>query len=182
MKKLLILTATVVLSACACFNSSDAEEAATETTTVTQTTTQTQPARQVIVAEQPVENIRVVRRRVRVYDDGYAAPRRVRRIYYRDSAPVAAYREEAPVYRTRQIQENVCDEYNEYNDSPCPAKVRVTREPVEIVYRKTKYTTVYQPKTFKDVSYVSEPYSAGYDNTVTVSTSSEVEEEDDYIK
>lgn len=107
---------------------------------------------------------------------------RVRRIYYRDSAPVAAYREEAPVYRTRQIQENVCDEYNEYNDSPCPAKVRVTREPVEIVYRKTKYTTVYQPKTFKDVSYVSEPYSAGYDNTVTVSTSSEVEEEDDYIK
>ena len=165
MKKLLILTATVVLSACACFNSSDAEEAATETTTVTQTTTQTQPARQVIVAEQPVENVRVVRR-----------------IYYRDSAPVAAYREEAPVYRTRQIQENVCDEYNEYNDSPCPAKVRVTREPVEIVYRKTKYTTVYQPKTFKDVSYVSEPYSAGYDNTVTVSTSSEVEEEDDYIK
>ena len=149
MKKLLILTATVVLSACACFNSSDAEEAATETTTVTQTTTQTQPARQVIVAEQPVENVRVVRRRVRVYDDGYAAPRRVRRIYYRDSAPVAAYREEAPVYRTRQIQENVCDEYNEYNDSPCPAKVRVTREPVEIVYRKTKYTTVYQPKTFK---------------------------------
>ena len=179
MKKLLILTATIALSACACFDSSDEEYQHTiAPAPVAQPAPQ--PAEQVVIAEQPVENVRVVRRRVRVYDDGYNSPRRVRRIYYRDSAPATTYHEEAPVYRTRQVKTSSCVDYNSYGDSECPAKVRVTKEPVEIVYRKTKYTTVYEPKTFKDVSYESEPYTEGYSNTVSVSTSTEVE--DDYIK
>ena len=179
MKKLLILTATIALSACACFDSSD-EEYQPAPAPVAQPAPAPQPAEQVVIAEQPVENVRVVRRRVRVYDDGYTSPRRVRRIYYRDSAPVSSYREEAPAYRTHHVKTSSCGEYNSYGASECPAKVRVTKEPVEIVYRKTKYTTVYEPKTFKDVSYESEPYTEGYSNTVSVSTSSEVE--DDYIK
>lgn len=180
MKKLLILTATIALSACACFDSSD-EEYQPAPAPVAQPAPAPQPVEQVVVAEQPVENVRVVRRRVRVYNDNYAAPRQARRIYYRDSAPASTYREEAPAYRTRQVRVNSCAEYHDYGASDCQPKVRVTKEPVEIVYRKTKYTTVYQPKTYKDVSYVSEPYTEGYSNTVSVSTSTEFEE-DDYIK
>ncbi len=184
MKKLLILTATMALSACACFETTDSDEIQPAPVPVAHPAPAPQPAQQVVIAEQPVENVRVVRRRVRVYDDGYTSPRRVRRIYYRDSAPAQApapmYREEAPAYRTHHVRTTSCAEYNDYGASECPAKVRVTKEPVEIVYRKTKYTTVYEPKTFKDVSYESEPYTQGYSDTVSVSTSTEVE--DDYIK
>ena len=34
-------------------------------------------------------------------------------------------------------------------------------EPVEVVYKKTTYRTVYEPKTYEDVSYEKEPYT-GY--------------------
>ena len=169
MKKTIILITAAVLSACTCFNPSDEENAEMEMTTAEQTATQTQTARRVVVAEQPDENIRVVRRRVR-------------RVYYRDSVPAVAYREEKPVYRSRRVLERSCDEHVECDDSPCPAKVRVMREPVEVVYRKTKYTTVYQPKTYKDISYVREPYAVDYNDRVEVSVSSETEEDDDYLE
>ena len=35
---------------------------------------------------------------------------------------------------------------------------RVTREPVEVVYRRTTYRTVYEPKTTSSVSYEREAY------------------------
>ena len=148
MKKLLIVSASILLSACACFEATEEE-----------TVVQKEPQQQVVVAE-PVENVRVIRRRVRVYDDGYTVPRHTRRIYYRDSAPEAEYRPEPRPMHHRPapapVQEKYCDDYD---DSSCPAKVRVVREPVEVVYRKTKYTTVYEPRTFKDVSYEREPYA-----------------------
>ena len=151
MKKLLVITASILLSACACFEPVEDENAV-----------QKEPEPQVVAAE-PVENVRVIRRRVRVYDNGYEAPRRVRRIYYRDATPKTVRhpepRYEAAMYNrptSASVQEQYCDDYS---DSPCPAKVRVTREPVEVVYRKTKYTTVYEPRTFKDVSYEREPYA-----------------------
>ena len=147
MKKILVITASMLLSACACFEVADEEQVV-----------QNEPKTQVVATE-PVENVRVVRRRVRVYDDGYVAPRRVRRIYYNDapngeyrSKPRAMYRYTEPM----QAGEQYCDDYS---NSECPAKVRVVREPVEVVYRKTKYTTVYEPRTFKDVSYEREPYA-----------------------
>ncbi|MBQ8436053.1 MAG: hypothetical protein IJX20_00215 [Alphaproteobacteria bacterium] len=146
MKKLLVITASVLLSACACFEPVDEEPVV-----------QKEPEVQVVAAE-PVENVRVVRRRVRVYDDGYTAPRRVRRIYYHDAASGGEYRPEPrSMYRQSEAApEQYCDDYG---NSECPAKVRVVREPVEVVYRKTKYTTVYEPRTFKDVSYEREPYA-----------------------
>ena len=147
MKKLLVITASLLISACACFEATDEE-----------TVVQKEPEVQVVATE-PVENVRVVRRRVRVYDDGYVAPRRVRRIYYND-APEAEYRSENRRMRRymepMQADEQYCDDYS---NSECPAKVRIVREPVEVVYRKTKYTTVYEPRTFKDVSYEREPYA-----------------------
>jgi len=148
MKKLLVITVSMLLSACACFETAEEE-----------TIVQKEPETRVVAAE-PVENVRVVRRRVRVYDDGYVAPRRVRRIYYNDAnQDNEYYAAPRPMYRqssSAPVDEQYCDDYG---NSECPAKVRVVREPVEVVYRKTKYTTVYEPRTFKDVSYEREPYA-----------------------
>lgn len=44
--------------------------------------------------------------------------------------------------------------------SPCPSTVREVKEPVEITYKKTTYTTVYNPQTYQSVSYEKQPYSA----------------------
>lgn len=37
-------------------------------------------------------------------------------------------------------------------------QIRETREPVEVVYKKTTYTTVYEPKTSAAVSYERSSY------------------------
>lgn len=42
----------------------------------------------------------------------------------------------------------------------CETKISETREPVEIVYKKTTYKTVYEPKTYSQVSYETAPYSS----------------------
>ena len=47
------------------------------------------------------------------------------------------------------------------DNAPCKTTIRETREPVEVVYKKTTYRTVYEPKTYEDVSYEKEPYT-GY--------------------
>ena len=44
--------------------------------------------------------------------------------------------------------------------SPCAARVRTVREPVEVVYKRTTYKTVYEPKTTQEVSYERKPYQA----------------------
>ena len=51
--------------------------------------------------------------------------------------------------------------------SPCPAKIRETREPVEIVYKKTTYKTVYEPKTTSSVTYEKEPNKPGVEIKAT---------------
>jgi len=45
----------------------------------------------------------------------------------------------------------------------CAPKITETREPVEIVYKKTTHKTVYEPKTFSQVSYEKAPYSSAAD-------------------
>lgn len=45
--------------------------------------------------------------------------------------------------------------------SPCPAQIKETREPVEVIYKKTTYKTVYEPKTTSSVSYEKEAYKQG---------------------
>lgn len=45
--------------------------------------------------------------------------------------------------------------------SPCPTQIKETREPVEVIYKKTTYKTVYEPKTTSSVSYEKEPYKQG---------------------
>lgn len=44
------------------------------------------------------------------------------------------------------------------SSSPCPSQIKEVKEPVEIVYKKTTYKTVYEPKTTSSVSYEKQPY------------------------
>lgn len=56
----------------------------------------------------------------------------------------------------------------------CAPSVKVTKEPVEIVYKKTTTTTVYEPKTTTDVSYEKEKITtAPVVKTVTVTTTTQ---------
>ena len=53
---------------------------------------------------------------------------------------------------------NSCNTCNSCNS--CGTKVSETREPVEIVYKKTTYKTVYEPKTYSQISYEKVPYNS----------------------
>ncbi len=49
-------------------------------------------------------------------------------------------------------------EYELNDGSHCAPEVKEVREPVEIVYKKTTYKTVYEPKTTTTVTFEKEPY------------------------
>lgn len=49
-----------------------------------------------------------------------------------------------------------------YNNGYSCGSTKVITEPVEVIYRKTTYRTVYEPKTYKSVSYVKIPYNNCY--------------------
>lgn len=68
------------------------------------------------------------------------------------------------------------------NPQPAPAPVATTQvapragcntcgshsytvsEPVEVVYKNITYTTVYEPKTYSNTTYVKKPYTCGQGN------------------
>ena len=52
----------------------------------------------------------------------------------------------------------------------CAPKVEIVKEPVEIVYKKTTKTTVYEPKTITNVSYEKEQITTQPVETKTVVT------------
>ena len=134
MKKLLIIAiATLAVSACACF---DCDE------------------------EVPVTTYRVADNRPRMNCDYFDGRTCYRYVYRQVQKPVAQpirYREvrscnscqPAPVVYTKPAQ--TCGACT--SCSPCEPKVTETREPVEIVYKKTVNKTVYEPKTYSEVSY-----------------------------
>lgn len=45
------------------------------------------------------------------------------------------------------------------SDNNCCTKSYTVREPVEVIYKNTTYTTVYEPKTYSSVSYSRQPYT-----------------------
>ena len=49
-------------------------------------------------------------------------------------------------------------EYEINDGSHCNPQVKEVREPVEIVYKKTTYKTVYEPRTSTTVTFEKEPY------------------------
>ena len=40
-----------------------------------------------------------------------------------------------------------------YTPSGCQGEIRTVREPVEVVYKRTTYGTVYEPRHFQNVAY-----------------------------
>ncbi len=135
MKKVLILSAVLALSACGCMN--DAEEAN---------------------APEVVYHNTQVRPQNCDYFDGTTCYRYVRRVR---KAPTIRYRESAPVVANTSCGCNADPQYVATTAScgGCAPQVRETREPVEVVYKKTTYKTVYTPQTTASVSYERAPYT-----------------------
>lgn len=153
MKKLLVLTAILALSACGCMNHEDEEE--------------------------PVVTYQNVQARPQNCDyfDGQTCYRYVRRVH---QAPAVRYREPRPVVAPAPVYDcqakpscgckakPSCGCHHTVAPAPvaalacggCAPQISETREPVEVVYKKTTYTTVYEPKTSAAVSYEHAPYSA----------------------
>lgn len=151
MKKLILLSAVLALSACACMDSD--EEAAEPVVYKT--------------AESKDMNCD--------YFDGktcYRYVRRTRQIVA--PAPVVRYREVArPCPQMQYVAAPVavpapapvtvaapCAVASCGSADCCAPKVSETREPVEVTYKKTTYTTVYEPKTTASVNYEKVPVNA----------------------
>lgn len=134
MRKLLIIAiATLAVSACACFDSDE---------------------------EAPVTTYRVTDSQPKMdcdYFDGRTCYRYVYRqvqktvaqpIRYRESRPCQTC-QTAPVIYAKPVRN--CGSCSSCN--PCEPKITETREPVEIVYKRTVNKTVFEPKTYSEVSY-----------------------------
>lgn len=64
----------------------------------------------------------------------------------------------APVQRVVKVVPNVVPCANTVaTSSGCQSTVKEVKEPVEITYKKTTYTTVYKPETHEAVSYEKQP-------------------------
>lgn len=139
MKKLLILALATFVSACACFDCED----------------------------EPVPTTYQTTRNAKMDCDYFDGKTCYRYVYNTVQRPVAQpapirYRpcntyQPAPQPAPCQCAQPAtsCGSCN-----PCAAKISETREPVEVIYKKTTYKTVYEPKTFSQVSYEKAPYSS----------------------
>lgn len=140
MKKLLLLSAVVALSGCACLDGMCGGEEDVDPVVTYRTTTNTKNCD---------------------YFDGKTCFRYVRR--YEEPREVVRYREPRVVYRDVPCETRSCarvvSSCASQPSSPCQPTIRETREPVEVIYKKTTYRTVYEPKTYEDVSYEKEPYT-----------------------
>ena len=137
MKKLFIVTLAALVSACACFDCED-------DVTVTDFH---------------------ARREAKMncdYFDGRTCYRYVYNDVKRPVAKPAPVRylpcnAHKPVYQPKPAC-NTCNSCN--SCAPCQTKISEKREPVEVVYKKTTYKTIYEPKTYSQVSYESAPYAS----------------------
>ncbi len=134
MKKVIVISAVLALSACACFENNE-------------------PAEEAVV----YQNVQA-RPQNCDYFDGTTCYRYVRRVR---QAPVIRYREPRVAVATVQptCAEAACGYVaSQASCGGCAPQIRETREPVEVVYKKTTYKTVYEPKTSATVSYERAPY------------------------
>lgn len=90
---------------------------------------------------------------------------------------VRVYEEPKPIVKPCQVEQpkpvvqpcNTCAQVAQ-PCSNCAPKVEIVKEPVEIVYKKTTKTTVYEPKTVTNVSYEKEQITTQPMTTKTVVT------------
>ncbi len=186
MKKYMALAAALLLSSCACFNSSDEEEAYV-------------PAPKKVCAKGDAScNGTRQQRYVRNYDEDvyYRRPHRSSyRILTTEDLGEQAYTRPAPapipapqppvvqvierpapapvaapvVVTTPAVVPApavVTTSGSDKKCNSCEPTIRETREPVEILYKKVTYKTVYEPKTTEEVTYEKVPYNKAVSDTV----------------
>ena len=128
MKRIFIVTLAMIISACACFNCQDEEPVRIRTSNEAKLDCD--------------------------YFDGRTC---YRYVYKKPDQPVV--KPEPVKYHKCQKVKPVCNSCNTCNTcNSCEGKVSETREPVEVVYKKTTYKTVCDPKTVSQVSYETVPY------------------------
>ncbi|MBE6452387.1 MAG: hypothetical protein E7012_02725 [Alphaproteobacteria bacterium] len=137
MKKFLVLTSVSLISACSCMD---------EVT---------------LFDNEPVVEERVQARPQNCdYFDGQTCYRYVHRVRQQ---PVIRYREPMVAYQAPVVSSQSCNSCNKCSVSQetktCEDSIHETREPVEVIYKKTTYKTVYQPQTTTSVSYERVPYT-----------------------
>lgn len=71
-----------------------------------------------------------------------------------------------------------CYECARAPQAPCQGEVRTVREPVEVVYKRTTYGTVYEPRHFENVAYERQSVNgAAYSQAVVEQTAAVSEQE-----
>lgn len=175
MKKLFVLTSLLLLAGCACLDEqpekNDGEYHTVQDLYHSSTTCRTgdcgreepryQETRRVRkIYRQPAESYTYIERpvyqprRVPVYNQPVYMQPAPAPVAVPTPAPVPAA---APCYNTPAAAAPA---------SGCQPTVSETREPVEVVYKKTTYRTTYQPQTTSSVSYEKVPYTAQSDVVV----------------
>ena len=139
MKKFLIIALTACVSACACF---ECDDDAPKVTTYQAT------------RKAPLDCD---------YFDGKTCYHYVYKNVQRPVAQPAPIRQRPcettaiqPACNCNCAPQPRCNDCN----SGCSPKYQETREPVEVVYKRTTYKTVYEPKTTSEVSYEKVPYTS----------------------
>ena len=84
-------------------------------------------------------------------------PVQVRRIQYVRQIPAVQYVQQPSVQYVQPVAAQPAVVQQPCNG--CQPIVTQTREPVEVLYKKTTTKTVYEPKTTQEVSYEKEPYT-----------------------
>jgi len=59
----------------------------------------------------------------------------------------------APAPMPAPVAQPVYNNCGSYTPSGCQGEIRTVREPVEVVYKRTTYGTVYEPRHFQNVAY-----------------------------
>ena len=128
MKKIFVVALAVMVSACACFDCSDDEPVRIRTSNNANLDCD--------------------------YFDGRTC---YRYVYKKPDHPIV--KPEPVRYRKCQKARPSCNSCAPCNScNSCEGKVSETREPVEVVYKKTTYKTVCDPKTVSHISYETVPY------------------------
>ena len=84
-------------------------------------------------------------------------PVQVRRIQYVRRIPAVEYVQQPTVQYVQPTAQAVAVQQQPCNG--CQPTITQTREPVEVLFKKTTTKTVYEPKTTQEVSYEKEPYT-----------------------
>ncbi len=165
MKKLCILASALLLAGCACFDE-QTESNNDEYQTVQdlyRSKTETCTSGTCGVKEPAYRETRRVRKIYRQPTDSYTYIERPvyqpRRVQYYQQAYVQPTPQPAPIPVAAPVP---C--YNApVAANGCQPTISETREPVEVVYKKTTYHTTYQPQTTSSVSYEKVPYTGQAD-------------------